>query len=393
MTMFWRTTVGVIGLTVLTMGVVRAEEAQDTKNSAGIDCRYEQSDSGTNSAAFPSDDVFRPLMADPKQPQFFATYQSVQRREPTSTVTGVGKSVNVGSVGFGENFGFYSKRQGCNGWQVGLLAGVFSQFNLDAPSSDLINADYIVGIPLSWRHGAWSTRVRLYHQSSHVGDEFLLENPGFNRVNLSFEEVEAIVSYEYRWIRMYAGGGYLIHREPAQLDRHRVQWGMELRGPTVHSPFLGSMMPHAGAGGRFQDLRRAAMDHQLQCHWRVRVVQAWREASVSVPRELLSRLLPLWTILQREGRKYRIWILFGILGHSQKGPTGFVCLDPFSWGLPDQSMVKGRTGRRTVNPSGRILLLQQRESFIDGRTSLEERGILCVTGGHRWAARDTHCAG
>jgi len=151
--------------------------------------------------------------------------------------------VNVGSVGFGENFGFYTKRQGCNGWQVGLLAGVFSQFNLDAPSSDLINADYIVGIPLSWRHGAWSTRVRLYHQSSHVGDEFLLENPGFNRVNLSFEEVEAIVSYEHRWIRMYAGGGYLIHREPSQLDRNRVQWGMELRGPAVDSPFLGHVMP------------------------------------------------------------------------------------------------------------------------------------------------------
>ena len=243
MDMFWKTMIGVIGLTALTVGEVRAEEAPDMKNGEVIDCRYEQSDSGTSSSAFPGDDVFRPLMADPKQPQFFATYQSVQRREPTSTVTGVGKSVNVGSVGFGENFGFYSKRHGCNGWQVGLLAGVFSQFNLDAPSSDLINADYIVGIPLSWRHGAWSTRVRLYHQSSHVGDEFLLENPGFNRVNLSFEEVEAIVSYEHRWIRMYAGGGYLIHREPAHLDRNRVQWGMELRGPAVDSPFFGQVMP------------------------------------------------------------------------------------------------------------------------------------------------------
>ena len=146
---FWKAMIGVIGLTALTVGEVRAEEAQDSKNSAGFDCRYEQSDSGTSSSAFPSDDVFRPLMADPKQPQFFASYQSVQRREPTSTVTGVGKSVNVGSVGFGENFGLYSNRQGCNGWQVGLLAGVFSQFNLDAPSSDLINADYIVGICLS----------------------------------------------------------------------------------------------------------------------------------------------------------------------------------------------------------------------------------------------------
>lgn len=243
MTVFWNAMIGVLGFTVLMMGEVRAEEAQDGKNSAVLDCRYEQSDSGTSGSAFPSDDVFRPLMADPKQPQFFAAYQSVQRRAPTSTVKEVGKSVNVGSVGFGENFGFFTKRQGCNGWQVGLLAGVFSQFNLDAPSSDLINADYIVGIPVSWRHGAWSTRVRLYHQSSHVGDEFLLENPGFNRVNLSFEEVEAILSYEHRWIRVYAGGGYLVHREPAVLDRNRVQWGMELRGPTIDAPFLGREMP------------------------------------------------------------------------------------------------------------------------------------------------------
>lgn len=243
MARFWKAIIGLLGLAVLTMGEVRAEEAQDSKNSAVLDCRYEQSDRGTSRTAFPSDDVFRPLMADPKQPQFFASYQSVQRREPTTTVRGVGKSVNVGSVGFGENFGFYTKRHGCNGWQVGLLAGVFSQFNLDAPSSDLINTDYIVGIPLSWRQGAWSTRVRLYHQSSHIGDEFLLENPGFNRVNLSFEEVEAILSYEHRWLRVYAGGGYLLHRTPAVLDRNRVQWGMELRGPTIDSPVLGHVLP------------------------------------------------------------------------------------------------------------------------------------------------------
>ncbi len=141
MTLFWKTIIGVVGLTVLTMGEVRAEDAQDRKNSAVLDCRYEPSDSGTSSSAFPSDDVFRPLMADPKQPQFFATHQSVQHKEPTSTVKGVGKSVNVGSVGFGENFGFFTTRQGCYEWQVGLLAGVFSQFNLGAPSSDLINAD------------------------------------------------------------------------------------------------------------------------------------------------------------------------------------------------------------------------------------------------------------
>ncbi len=222
-------------LTALTVSQVSAEEAIEKPVSAVLDCRYEQSDGGRRQSAFPKDDVFRPLMADPKQPQFFASWQATRARTDRTYA-------NVGSVGFGENFGFYTRRDGCNGWQIGLLAGVFSQFNLDAPSSELINTDYIVGIPLSWRSGAWSTRVRLYHQSSHLGDEFLLGRPGFNRVNLSFEEVEAILSYDYRWARLYAGGGYLVDREPDTLDRIRAQWGFELRGPTMDSPILGMVV-------------------------------------------------------------------------------------------------------------------------------------------------------
>lgn len=222
-------------LTIVTASQARAQERHETKAPAVLDCRYEQASEGRTNSAFPKDDVFRPLMADPKQPQFFASAQAARVRTDHT-------HANIGSVGFGENFGFYTRRNGCSGWQVGLLAGVFSQFNLSAPSSDLINADYVVGIPLSWRSGAWSTRVRLYHQSSHLGDEFLLGRPGFNRVNLSFEEVEAILSYDYRWARLYAGGGYLVHREPATLDRHRIQWGIELRGPTMASPILGKAL-------------------------------------------------------------------------------------------------------------------------------------------------------
>lgn len=230
---------GVVGwllaLTVLAAGRVGAEEPTEKPVSAVLDCRYEQSNGGSRQAAFPKDDVFRPLLADPKQPQFFASWQATRARADHT-------SANIGSVGFGENFGFYTRRAGCNGWQVGVLAGVFAQFNLDAPSKDLINADYVVGIPFSWRAGGWSTRVRLYHQSSHIGDEFLLGRPGFNRVNLSFEEVEAILSYDYRWARLYGGGGYLVHREPITLDHSRAQWGFELRGPTMDSPILGMVL-------------------------------------------------------------------------------------------------------------------------------------------------------
>lgn len=213
----------------------------DKPHAPATDCRYESAAAGDETAGarrsegvpFPNDDVFRPLLADPKQPQFFATYQAARNREANT-------SANIGSVGFGENFGLYSRRRGCNGWQIGILGGVFSQFNLDAPSSDLLNADYVIGIPVSWRSGLLSLRARLYHQSSHLGDELILGNPGLNRVNLSFEEAEALLSLDAPggWGRVYAGGGYLLHRTP-DLERGKAQWGFELRGPTMRSLLFG----------------------------------------------------------------------------------------------------------------------------------------------------------
>ena len=181
---------------------------------------------GTTSEFFPSDDVFRPLLADPKQPQFFAQWHVTQFRNQKT-------SANIGSIGVGENFGFYTRRQGCNGWQVSLLTGIFAQFNLDEKNAELINSDFNVGVPLTWRSGNWSARLRFYHQSSHLGDEFLLSRPGFNRVNLTYEEVDAIISYDYKWLRLYGGGGVLVNRDPSTIDRNHVHWGFEARGPFV----------------------------------------------------------------------------------------------------------------------------------------------------------------
>jgi hypothetical protein len=51
---------------------------------------------------------------------------------------------------------------------------VFAQFDLDSTSDDLLNADYVVGLPLTFRRAGFSARGRFYHQSSHLGDELLL---------------------------------------------------------------------------------------------------------------------------------------------------------------------------------------------------------------------------
>jgi hypothetical protein len=243
-------------------------------DSTKMDCRYEGggkkiSPNGGSSGVelFPENDVFRPLWADPKQPQFFATWQSTRIRNALPAGTTRTSHLNIGSVGFGENFGLVGKRDGCDGWQVGLLPGVFAQFNLDSGSTDLINADYVIGIPVSFRSGLFSGRVRLFHQSSHLGDEFLRNNPGVQRVNLSFEVLEAILSLDAPggWGRVYAGGATAIHVEPSNLDRNSVHWGGELRGSTIRWPVLARLI----SGSRLTPIFGADFQAFEELNWTI----------------------------------------------------------------------------------------------------------------------------
>ncbi len=173
--------------------------------------------------AFPTGDLFRSLIADPKQPQFLVSinyFKSSDAQYPRA------------SVGFGETFGlyrFFGSREG-DGLQMNVEGALFAQFNLDTPSSDLINADYIIGIPLTYRYGDNSLRFRLYHQSSHLGDELLQSANPPERVNLSYEAIDLIYSLEWHEWRVYGGGEYLIHKEPDDLKPASTHWGIEYRG-------------------------------------------------------------------------------------------------------------------------------------------------------------------
>ena len=90
-----------------------------------------------------------------------------------------------------------------------MQAAVFSDFNLGAPSSDLINTDFIASAYASARTGQASAFARVYHQSSHLGDEFLLRRlTDVERINLSYEGADLRLSYELPYgLRVYGGGG------------------------------------------------------------------------------------------------------------------------------------------------------------------------------------------
>ena len=133
------------------------------------------------------------------------------------------------AANFGETFAIYRNKAFLGGeWEFGIQAGVSSIFD-STESIDLVNADYRVGLLTSYRNGPFSGFLRIEHQSSHLGDEFLLNNPGVTRINLSYEEVDVRLSYELLpWLRVYGGGGYIVHRFPEDLGRGTTQWGVEL---------------------------------------------------------------------------------------------------------------------------------------------------------------------
>ncbi len=170
--------------------------------------------------SLPQRDLFPPLLADAKQPQFFAAWHWVTSPRLTTQVSNVGLRENIGLI----------RGPGAR-WQASVAAGVFSQFNMETESHDLINTDFIIGLPFSFRRGVWSARARIYHQSSHLGDEFIL-NTNPQRVNLSFEAAEVIVSRDIRNLRVYGGGEYLFRHEPADLKPGLLHGGLEYRHPT-----------------------------------------------------------------------------------------------------------------------------------------------------------------
>src|SRR5256886_3538642 len=159
--------------------------------------------------------VFQPLLADPKEPQFFAAY--LWERSPRL-------APRLGSVGFGQTFGVVNGRT----WQVAVAAAVFSQFNLARPTADLMNTDYRIGLPVTYRRAGLTTRMQLYHQSSHLGDEYMI-HANAQRVDLTFEAAELLLSQQIAAWRVYGGVEYVLTHSPAHPKPRLLPGGVEER--------------------------------------------------------------------------------------------------------------------------------------------------------------------
>jgi hypothetical protein len=175
---------------------------------------------------FPRVSLFAPLAADLRWPKFTLGY---------NYYFGDSQLTHAGSAEAGASIAIVQKRntRRRGAWEIGFQGGIFAVFDLAAPSSDLINADYLGGITFSYELDSLVFFARYRHQSSHLGDEYLLNNE-VERINLSFEEISALVSYDpLAWARVYGGAGVIVRSTPSNLDRWSLQFGSEFRPVTA----------------------------------------------------------------------------------------------------------------------------------------------------------------
>ena len=180
-------------------------------------------------------ELFLPIIANPRQ----VTYSIGYRQD--DKIFEIGK--HAVPVSLGDDFPIYRWIDvGHHGdLQISIESGIWAVFNMNPPKprinsgTALVNTDFYVGAPLTYAFDAWSFRFRAYHISSHLGDEFLVNNPGFVRVNPSYEAIDFFASYQLLGsLRVYAGTGAIVHSDPSfRMKPFYLEYGGEYR-------FLGS---------------------------------------------------------------------------------------------------------------------------------------------------------
>jgi hypothetical protein len=175
---------------------------------------------------FPHDDTFRAPVADPAEPRVFMSRLEVKRDAG---------DFSAAFLGVGFDFGLLRRTSASPdyGWQLSVFGSADSLFNLDLPGDALVNTDYRFGFPLTWRNGAFSTRVRLYHQSSHLGDELILGGNAPRRVDLSFEAVDFLLAWDRAGLRLYGGASQVLRSSSDSYDGAGVHVGFDFLSAPV----------------------------------------------------------------------------------------------------------------------------------------------------------------
>ncbi len=118
-------------------------------------------------------------------------------------------------VSLGDQFSLYQIKTDTRGrFYFGIEACVWAIFEGRSKSLSLINADYFIAIPVTYIEDKFAMRLRLSHESSHLGDEFLLEHRNIKRFNPSMEKIDVSFSYDLtKSLTAFLGYAYVLRSD------------------------------------------------------------------------------------------------------------------------------------------------------------------------------------
>lgn len=188
----------------------------------------------------PKGHLFEPILLDPLESQ---VYGSVLPSYYINSERYVGSIVPF-AFGFNKPFYRHTSEPG-RSEEIVLDAGSFTQFEVyfdqvkRSQRRQIMNTDYKVSIQYNLRRGDNNYRFRLYHLSSHLGDDYLFRNsitaPSPNSVN--YELIDATYSRTVRDWRVYGGLGIGL-RKSEERKRLSAQLGAFYKKPSLKAARL-----------------------------------------------------------------------------------------------------------------------------------------------------------
>jgi Protein of unknown function (DUF1207) len=174
------------------------------------------------------------------QARIFPSVPSFERPEASPRVHGIaGRVISVqrgesrfgdeaeAEVALGENFPVLALRGGNRPITLGLGTQVYARFSLADGQDALISNDWVVGLNSTAMLGAWALTIEVYHESSHLGDEYE-DRFEAQRIDWTREVLAAWASYTHGPWRITGNTSYAL-RDELRLERPGGSLGVDFR--------------------------------------------------------------------------------------------------------------------------------------------------------------------
>lgn len=208
----------------------------------------------------PNGIVYKAYLASQKESRFATQFNYIPERNNTFWEPTLG--ARAGLLRFGDANPVMPQ-----GFQIDAEGSAQTRLNL-TDNVDVTSVDFRGGLPLTYGYGPWRLKFGYYHLSSHLGDEFLLKNPNYPRLNYARDTILlGAAYYVFDDLRIYGELGWAFFTDVS--EPWEMQFGVDY-APARPTGSTGA--PFFAVNGHLKQELEWSGNFTVQAGW------AWRSA-------------------------------------------------------------------------------------------------------------------